>query len=57
MRPAEIEGIARRVFKNIILVLLETGWCLHLRPEEFDTYFRIKNRLSGSGDDQKGKGY
>lgn len=54
--PAEIEGIARRVFKNIILVLFETGWCLHLRPEDFDTYFRIKNRLSGSGDDQKGKG-
>ena len=56
MEPAEIEDIARQVFKNLILVLFETGWCLHLRPEDFNTYFRIKNRLSGSEDDQKGKG-
>ncbi len=56
MGPAEIEDIARRVFKNIILVLFETGWCLHLRPEDFDKYFRIKNRLSGSEDDQRRRG-
>ena len=56
MGPGEIEGIARRVFKNLILVLFETGWCLHLRPEDFDRYFKIKNRLSGNENDLKSKG-
>ena len=48
--PAEIESIARRVYRNLILILFEIGWSLHLRPEEFDDYFKIKNRFSGNAD-------
>lgn len=46
--PDEIEGIARRVFKNIFLILFEIGWCLHLRPDDFNKYFKLQNRFSGN---------
>jgi KDO2-lipid IV(A) lauroyltransferase len=49
-RPHEIETIARRVFGNIILILFEIGWTLHLRPEDFTKHFKIKDRFSGPQD-------
>jgi KDO2-lipid IV(A) lauroyltransferase len=42
---AEIERIARRVFKNIIQIVFEIGWSLHLSPQDFSRYFRIENKL------------
>lgn len=48
--PVEIEGIARRVFQNLFLVLFEIGWSLHLGPDEFNKYFTLQNRFSGDMD-------
>ena len=54
--PAEIEEIARRVFKNIILILFEIGWSLHLRPEDFDKYFTINNLYLENERNHRSKG-
>jgi KDO2-lipid IV(A) lauroyltransferase len=55
-KPSEIQSIARRMFKNLILILFEIGWSLHLRPQDYDKYFTIKNFYSGSEESQKSKG-
>ena len=44
--PDEIEKIARRVFKNIILLLFEIGWSLHLQPQNFNKHFKINDLYS-----------
>jgi KDO2-lipid IV(A) lauroyltransferase len=40
-QPGEIEQIARQVFINLVQVIFEIGWSLHLNEERFDKHFKI----------------
>jgi KDO2-lipid IV(A) lauroyltransferase len=39
--PEEIEKIARQVFINLVKVVFEVGWSLHLKESQFADHFKI----------------
>lgn len=39
--PREIRRLARQVFNNMVRIVFEIGWSLHLDPGEFSRFFRI----------------
>lgn len=52
----EIRQIAKQVFRNIVQVVFEVGWSLHLHPEDLDAFFSVKGLANLSAAVRKGKG-
>ena len=52
----EIRQIAKQVFRNIVHVVFEVGWSLHLHPKDLDAFFLVKGRANIRAAIRKGKG-
>ena len=52
----ELRQIARQVFRNIVQVVFEVGWSLHLRPKDLNTFFSLKGFAHLRAAFRKGKG-
>ena len=55
-QPQEIEKIARQVFINLVKVVFEVGWSLHLKESQFAEYFKIDGYHHIKNAYEKGKG-
>jgi KDO2-lipid IV(A) lauroyltransferase len=55
-KDREIRLIAKQVFRNIVQIVFEIGWSLHLRPSDLDKYFTIKGLVHIPEALRKGKG-
>ena len=55
-QPQEIEKIARQVFINLVKVVFEVGWSLHLKESQFAEYFKIDGYHHIKNAFEKGKG-
>ena len=54
--PEEIEKIARQVFINLVKVVFEVGWSLHLKESQFAEHFNIDGFRHMKNAYEKGKG-
>jgi Kdo2-lipid IVA lauroyltransferase/acyltransferase len=54
--PEEIEKIARQVFINLVKVVFEVGWSLHLKESQFADHFKIDGFHHMKNAYEKGKG-
>ena len=54
--PNEIHMIARQVFKNLIQIVFEIGWSLHLDEKRWKEYFKIEGLTNIQNAFEKGKG-
>jgi len=54
--PEEIEKIARQVFINLVKVVFEVGWSLHLKESQFAEHFKIDGYHHIKNAYEKGKG-
>ena len=54
--PEEIEKIARQVFINLVKVVFEVGWSLHLKESQFAEHFKIDGYHHIKKAYEKGKG-
>jgi KDO2-lipid IV(A) lauroyltransferase len=52
----EIRLIAKQVFRNIVHVVFEVGWSLHLHPKDLDAFFSVKGLANLRATVGKGKG-
>jgi len=52
----EIRQIAKQVFRNIVHVVFEVGWSLHLHPKDLDAFFSVKGLANLRATVGKGKG-
>jgi KDO2-lipid IV(A) lauroyltransferase len=52
----EIRQIAKQVFRNIVHVIYEVAWSLHLHPKDLDAFFTLKGRANIRAAVRKGKG-
>jgi KDO2-lipid IV(A) lauroyltransferase len=52
----EIRLIAKQVFRNIVHVVYEVGWSLHLQPKDLDAFFSVKGFANLRAAVRKGKG-
>ncbi|MGA9477654.1 MAG: hypothetical protein WBV21_07730, partial [Desulfobacterales bacterium] len=52
----EIRQIAKQVFRNIVRVVYEVGWSLHLHPKDLDAFFSVKGIANLRAAIRKGKG-
>lgn len=52
----EIRRLARRVFCNLVLVIFEIGWMLHLKEKDILKYFQIQGLHHLCNAHKKGKG-
>ncbi|MFZ0612844.1 MAG: lysophospholipid acyltransferase family protein [Desulfobacterales bacterium] len=52
----EIRRIAKRVFRNIVLVAFEIGWSRHLRPQDLARFFTMKGLANIPAAVRDGKG-
>ena len=52
----EIRLIAKQVFRNIVQVVFEVGWSLHLHPKDLDAFFSVKGLANLRATVGKGKG-
>ena len=52
----EIRQIAKQVFRNIVHVVFEVGWSLHLLPKDLGGFFTIKGLAYFRAAIRKGKG-
>jgi len=55
-QPQEIEKIARQVFINLVQVVFEIGWSLHLKESKFTEHFKINGYHNIKNAYQKGRG-
>jgi len=55
-QPQEIKKIARQVFINLIMVVFEVGWSLHLKESQFAEHFKIDGFHNMKNAYEKGKG-
>jgi KDO2-lipid IV(A) lauroyltransferase len=55
-QPEEIEKIARQVFINLVKVVFEVGWSLHLKESQFADHFKIDGFHHMKNAYEKGKG-
>ena len=53
---ADIRRLARRVFGNLVLVIFEIGWMLHLEERDLSRYFRIHGLHHLRAAHRKGRG-
>ncbi len=54
--PADIRNLAERTFQNIIRIIFDIGWYLHINPEQFHNHFRIEGVEHLNTARAKGKG-
>ncbi len=54
--PEEIKKIARQVFINLVKVVFEVGWSLHLKESQFAEHFNIDGFRHMKNAYEKGKG-
>jgi Kdo2-lipid IVA lauroyltransferase/acyltransferase len=54
--PEEIEKIARQVFINLVKVVFEVGWSLHLKESQFVEHFKVNGFHHMKNAYEKGKG-
>ncbi|MFY9704275.1 MAG: lysophospholipid acyltransferase family protein [Desulfobacterales bacterium] len=52
----EIRQIAKQVFRNIVYVVCEVGWSLHLHPKDLGAFFSLKGFANLRAAVRKGKG-
>ncbi|MGA9234401.1 MAG: lysophospholipid acyltransferase family protein [Desulfobacterales bacterium] len=52
----EIRQIAKQVFRNIVHVVCEVGWSLHLHPKDLGAFFSLKGFANLRAAVRKGKG-
>ncbi|MBC2715009.1 MAG: lysophospholipid acyltransferase family protein [Desulfobacteraceae bacterium] len=52
----EIRKLARRIFRNLILIIFEIGWLLRLKEKEFSKYFHVNGLHYLKNAHKKGKG-
>ena len=55
-QPQEIKKIAREVFINLVMVVFEVGWSLHLKESQFAEHFKINGFHHMKSAYEKGKG-
>lgn len=55
-QPEEIKKIARQVFINLVKVVFEVGWSLHLKESQFAEHFKIDGFHHMKSAYEKGKG-
>jgi len=55
-QPEEIKRIARQVFINLVKVLFEIGWSLHLKESQFAEHFKIDGYHHIKNAYEKGRG-
>ena len=55
-QPQEIENIARQVFINLVKVVFEIGWSLHLKENQMAEHFKIDGFHHIRNAYEKGKG-
>lgn len=55
-QPEEIKKIARQVFINLVKVVFEVGWSLHLKESQFPEHFKIDGFRHMKNAYEKGKG-
>lgn len=56
MSGAEIRGLARKIFQNLVRILFEIGWAQHLSDRQFWKFFRFKGLHHLGSAVKKGKG-
>lgn len=54
--PAEIRELARRIFCNLVLIIFEIGWMMHLKEKHLSKYFRIRGLHHLKAAHKKGRG-
>ena len=55
-QPEEIKKIARQVFINLVKVVFEVGWSLHLKEGQFAEHFKVDGFHHMKNAYEKGKG-
>ncbi len=55
-QPEEIKKIARQVFINLVKVVFEVGWSLHLKESQFAEHFKVNGFHHMKNAYEKGKG-
>jgi KDO2-lipid IV(A) lauroyltransferase len=55
-QPEEIEKIAQQVFINLVKVIFEVGWSLHLKESQFAEHFKVNGFRHMKNAYEKGKG-
>ena len=55
-QPEEIKNIARKVFINLVKVVFEVGWSLHLKESQFAEHFKVNGFRHMKNAYEKGKG-
>jgi len=55
-QPEEIKTIARQVFINLVKVVFEVGWSLHLKEGQFAEHFKVDGFHHMKNAYEKGKG-